>query len=210
MTRFKDIKTPKDKSMIARMKFVPFYTGLLAALSAVMILSGCGDMPPVVTDRPQEASDALLRLQPGDQIDLIVYGEETLTNVYMLDEDGNINVPLIGKIKAGGQTKGAVQQMIADALAGGGFQTKPYVTVEIEALRPIYINGEVGAPGSFAYQPSLDVFQAVALAGGYTPRASKSKILVTRTKNGSKFRFYADENTPVWPGDSIMVYQRLF
>lgn len=196
--------------MTARMKTGSFYAPVMAAIVAMMLVTACADRPPVISDRPQEASDSLLRLQPGDQINLIVYGEETLTNVYRLDEDGNINVPLIGKMKAGGQTKGALQQMISDALIAGNFQTTPYVTVEIEALRPLYINGEVNQPGSFAYQPSLDVFQAIALAGGYTPRASKDKILITRTRNGERFRFYADENTPVWPGDSIMIYQRLF
>lgn len=196
--------------MTTRFQALSIRPCIMAALMALMLVTACADAPPVITDRPQEASDALLRLQPGDQINLIVYGEETLTNLYRLDEDGNINVPLIGKVKAGGQTKGALQDTISQALVEGGFQNKPYVTVEVETLRPLYINGEVKSPGSFAYQPSLDVFQAVALAGGYTPRASKSKILITRTKNGEKFQFYANENTPVWPGDSIMIYQRLF
>lgn len=196
--------------MIAPHVKIMMKTSLLIALVSACLVSACADMPPPVTERPPGAEDALLRLHPGDQVNLVVYGEETLTNTYMLDEDGNINVPLIGTVKAGGLTKGALQKTIKKALVKGGFQSKPYVTVKIEALRPLYINGEVNEPGSYAYQPSLDVFQAIALAGGYTPRASKSKIMITRTKNGDKFRFYANENTPVWPGDSIMVYQRLF
>lgn len=177
-------------------------------LALFVALAACQTLPPASKNIPQ--SDALLRLAPGDSVKLIVYGEETLTGTYKLDEDGNINVPLAGVVKAGGLTKKGLQDQIANILVTEGYQQKPYVTVEIEALRPFYINGEVGAPGSYAYQPTLDIFQAVAIAGGFTPRAATDKILVTRTRDGQKFRFYATSDTPVWPGDSIMVYQRLF
>ncbi len=179
-------------------------------VAAFLTLAACQTVPPV-TPRDQLPQDgALLRLSPGDKINLIVYGEETLSNTYMLDEDGNINVPLAGVVKAGGLTKKDLQDKIADILLNEGYQQKPYVTVEINALRPFYINGEIGSAGSYPYQPTLDIFQAVAIAGGFTPRADEGKILVTRTKDGQKYRFYANADTPVWPGDSIMVYQRLF
>lgn len=179
-------------------------------LAIFLSLAACQNLPAATPAEQIPQSDALLRLAPGDQIKLIVYGEETLTNTYMLDEDGNINVPLAGVIKAGGLTKKGLQDQIAEILVTNGYQQKPYVTVEIEALRPFYINGEVSAPGSYPYQPTLDIFQAVAIAGGFTPRANETKILVTRTKDGQRFRFYATPETPIWPGDSIMVYQRLF
>lgn len=179
-------------------------------LILVVALAACQTLPAATPSSEIPQSDALLRLAPGDSIKLIVYGEETLTNTYKLDEDGNINVPLAGVVKAGGLTKKGLQDKIADILVTEGYQQKPYVTVEIESLRPFYINGEVGSPGSYPYQPTLDIFQAVAIAGGFTPRAAEDKILVTRMRNGQKFRFYANADTPVWPGDSIMVYQRLF
>lgn len=182
----------------------------LLALVAILAIAACQNLPSATPSNHIPQGDALLRLAPGDQIKLVVYGEETLTNTYKLDEDGNINIPLAGIVKAGGLTKKALQDKISDILLSEGYQQKPYVTVEIEALRPFYINGEIGTPGSYAYQPTLDVFQAVAIAGGFTPRASEDKILITRTKDGKKFRFYATSDTPIWPGDSIMVYQRLF
>lgn len=179
-------------------------------LALFVALAACQTLPQATPSKQIPQSDALLRLSPGDKIKLVVYGEETLTNSYQLDEDGNINVPLAGVVKAGGLTKKGLQDKIAGILVTEGYQQKPYVTVEIEALRPFYINGEVGAPGSYPYQPTLDIFQAVAIAGGFTPRAAEDKILVTRVRDGHKFRFYATSDTPVWPGDSIMVYQRLF
>jgi len=190
-----------------------FFTlsGLLIAVLSVMLMTGCAEQQPPLTPPAKQTSEALLLLSPGDKINLIVYGEQTLTGPYMLDEDGNINVPLIGTVKAGGLTKGKLQETIAKLLVDGGYQQKPYVTVEIAALRPFYINGEVNNPGSYPYQPSLDVFQAVAVAGGFTPRATTSSVVITRTKqNGEKVRFNAPQDTPIWPGDSILVNQRLF
>lgn len=187
-----------------------FMIRLLSVFLLLAIVTGCTTQQPLSPAFAQ-TSDALLRLAPGDKINLIVYGEETLTGPYMLDEDGNINIPLAGIVKAGGLTKSRLQQKIAEILVEGGFQQKPYVTVEIAALRPFYINGEVNTPGSYPYQPTLDVFQAVAVAGGFTPRAATSKVVITRTKqNGEKVRFNAPQETPIWPGDSILVEQRLF
>ena len=189
---------------------MPRITRLFSVFVALTLLAGCQSAPPVTPADQIPQNDALLRLAPGDQINLTVYGEETMSGLYMLDEDGNINLPLAGVIKAGGLTKKNLQDKIADILVTEGYQQKPYVTVGIAALRPFYINGEIGSPGSYAYQPTLDVFQAVATAGGFTPRADNGKIMITRTKDGQKFRFYATQETPIWPGDSIMVYQRLF
>lgn len=183
---------------------------LATLIAGTALIAACQNAPQATPSSEIPQSDALLRLSAGDKIKITVYGEEALTGLYMLDEDGNINMPLAGIIKAGGLTKKTLQDKIAHILVTDGYQQKPYVTVEIESLRPFYINGEIGSPGSYAYQPTLDIFQAVAIAGGFTPRAAENKILVTRTRDGKKFRFYADADTPVWPGDSIMVYQRLF
>jgi polysaccharide biosynthesis/export protein len=181
-------------------------------IALTLFVSACSTGPDMPMSGKEElaASDSLLRLEPGDKINIKVYGEDSLTGEYMVDEDGNINVPLAGSIKAGGTTKSVLQKKIADSLIAKGFQQKPYVTVEVAALRPFFINGEIGSPGAYPYAPGLDVFQAVAMAGGFTPRASTSKIIVTRTKQGKKYRFTATQDTPIWPGDSIMIYQRLF
>ena len=192
------------------MPALTMFARFFSLFAVLYILAACQYTPPVTPADQIPQNDALLRLAPGDKINLTVYGEETLTGIYMLDEDGNINIPLAGVVKAGGLTKKGLQDKIADILVSEGYQQQPYVTVGIEALRPFYINGEIGNPGSYAYQPTLDIFQAVATAGGFTPRADQGKILVTRMKDGQKFRFYATQDTPVWPGDSIMVYQRLF
>ncbi len=149
-------------------------------------------------------------LAAGDTINLTVYGEEELSGEYLLDNRGSITVPLIGVVQAAGLSKTELQDVIAEALKTEQFLEKPYVTVTATRLQPFYILGEVRTPGRYDYEPTLDVFKAIALAGGYTPRAAKSKIIITRLRDGQKTRFYAVENTDLLPGDSILVKQRFF
>ena len=92
----------------------------------------------------------------------------------------------------------------------GGYLTKPLVTVDIITVRPFYILGEVKNPGSYPWQPSFTVFKAIATAGGYTPRAAKGKILIDRGDGAEKQHLNATEDTPVLPGDSITVRERIF
>jgi polysaccharide export outer membrane protein len=65
-------------------------------------------------------------------------------------------------------------------------------------------------PGSYPYQPSLDALQAIAVAGGYTPRAARGEILIDRRADGHLLHLNATEATSILPGDSITVRQRIF
>lgn len=149
-------------------------------------------------------------LSAGDTVDIAVYGEDELSGSYLLDSRGVMTVPLVGEIRAAGLSKTQLQNIIASSLKSGGFLERPYVTATISRLQPIYILGEVRTPGQYDYEPTLDVFKAIALAGGYTPRAAKNKIFITRLQNGKKVEISADEHTDLLPGDSILIKQRFF
>jgi polysaccharide export outer membrane protein len=66
--------------------------------------------------------------------------------------------------------------------------------------------GEVKNPGCFSYVPGMTASEAVAMAGGYTYRAKKNQLVITR--NGNKLG--GDHDTPVLWGDVIEVLERLF
>lgn len=192
---------------------------LIIAAALILVtgvaLGGCGPVmaipPSVSMDAPAEVRGTeTYTLNPGDSVKLTVYGEDTLNGTYALDPAGTMTVPLIGQVEAGGLTKEDLQTKIAKALVSAKYLTKPLVTVDIIAMRPFYILGEVKNPGSYPYQPSLDVLKAVATAGGYTPRAAKGRILIDRGTGNSRQRLNAIESTPVLPGDSITVRERIF
>src|SRR5260370_35787242 len=89
--------------------------------------------------------DASYRLDAGDKLRVMVYGQEGLTNTYAIDAGGSITMPLIGSVPARGRTPAALAAEISAKLRNG-YIREPSVAVEIEAYRPFFILGEVAAP----------------------------------------------------------------
>ncbi|WP_299806920.1 polysaccharide biosynthesis/export family protein, partial [Tardiphaga sp.] len=119
----------------------------------VALRSGFGSRQSAVPVRyaapaPQPVStyDAAYRLDAGDKLRVVVYGQEGLTNSYAIDAGGSITMPLIGAVRARGLTPTALAGSITGRLRNG-FIREPSVAVEIEAYRPFFILGEVAAPG---------------------------------------------------------------
>ena len=149
-------------------------------------------------------------LSVSDTLRITVFGVEDLTGKYGVDHNGNITMPLVGQLEAEGKKTTELEKEITNKLIEGGYYNSPNVTVEIIGLAPFYILGEVKGPGRYEYVPGLDIFKAIAIAGGYTPRAAKSKIYIIRDIDGEKTEIKATEETIVLPGDSIKVKQRFF
>jgi polysaccharide export outer membrane protein len=149
------------------------------------------------------------RLDTGDRLRVTVFGQEGVSNSYLVDAGGNINVALIGPVRARGLTTQMLALDIGKRLRQG-YIREPHVGVEIEAYRPFFILGEVNAPGQYPYQPHMTVETAVAIAGGYSPRADKSTAQLTRNTAGGPARGKVAPATPVHPGDTITIPERWF
>lgn len=151
------------------------------------------------------------RLGAGDHIRIQVLGEEDLSVEARLSDAGTISYPFLGEIKVMGLTVGELEALITRRLQGD-FLVDPQVNVTVAEYRPFFINGEVKQPGGFPYQPGLTLRKAVALAGGFTERASKSSIYVIHEDDrdpDAKGR-RMDLNDPVRPGDIITVEESFF
>jgi polysaccharide export outer membrane protein len=96
------------------------------------------------------AYDTAYRLDAGDKLRVVVYGQEGLTNTYAIDAGGSITMPLIGAVPARGRTPAGLASEISGRLRRG-YIREPSVAVEIEAYRPFFILGEVAAPGQYPY-----------------------------------------------------------
>jgi polysaccharide biosynthesis/export protein len=84
------------------------------------------------------------------------------------------------------------------------------VTVEIDTYRPIFVMGEVGASGQYAFVPGLTVQKAIAVAGGFNARANQNDVDVTRQINGKLMTGRVLISDPILPGDTIYIRERLF
>jgi polysaccharide export outer membrane protein len=155
------------------------------------------------------ASDPPYRLDAGDRLRIVVFGQEGLTNSYAVDAGGAVTMPLIGAVHARGLTPAALAQAITTKLRGG-YIREPYVAVEVEAYRPFFILGEVAAPGQYPYVPNMTVESAVAVAGGFSPRAQKGAVELTRTEGAAPVRASVPLGTLLRPGDTIVVAERWF
>lgn len=176
---------------------------------ALAALAGCSATAPVA-EAPAPAVDALeYRLGTGDRVRVTVFGHENLSGEFELDGDGQISLPLIQKVAATGLTTDELEQRVTGKLQPD-YLKNPRVSIEVLNYRPFYIIGEVRQPGSYAYVSNLTIVTAVALAGGYTYRASPGKITVIRATDPGKTKQRVAEDTPVLPGDIIEVPERLF
>lgn len=168
-----------------------------------------------VVVRAQDATTAgnagTLRYQlgSGDQIRVTVYGEEDLSGEFELDGEGTISMPLIGAVALINRSLSDAESLITAQLADG-FLVNPRVSIEVLNYRPFYILGEVQDPGSYPYVAGMTVLNAVALASGFTYRASESKIEVTRRIDGVEQKMRIELTAAVLPGDIIRVPERFF
>lgn len=150
------------------------------------------------------------RLDAGDKLKLTVFGEDELSDIYLVNEEGYISVPLIGGVRVKARTISEVRHDIMNLLADG-YLINPSVALEMAEFRPVYILGEVRLPGSYDYVAGMSIRNAVAISGGFTYRANQKSFTVQRedeSENKKKYDLGPDDN--VMPGDIITVRERFF
>jgi len=160
--------------------------------------------PPVlaIADRPYT-------LDAGDRLRVVVFGQDGITNTYVVDASGKVNLPLIGAVSARGLTNQQLAAAIASRLKQG-YVREPHVSVEVETYRPFFILGEVTTPGQYPYVANLTAEMAVAIAGGFAPRAYKQTVQLTRRADGQQAHIEVPLDYPIRPGDTILVKERWF
>lgn len=148
------------------------------------------------------------QLGSGDTIKITVYGEEELSLETRLSDAGTISYPFLGELEVLDLTTSQLSTKIAAGLVDG-YLIDPNVNVTVLGYREFFINGEVKKPGSYPYQPGLTLQKAVAIAGGFTERASKSKIFVLHD-NKTNDPIMVDLSQQIQPGDIITIEQSFF
>lgn len=147
-------------------------------------------------------------LDTGDRLRVFIYGQPNLSRAYTVDHEGMITVPLINEVAARGRTTRDVEETIRRRL-GSEFVRDPQVTVDILQNRPFFIYGEVRTGGQFPYVSGMTVETAIAIAGGYTDRASTRSYRITRN-GGAGPQLEVPAEFPVQPGDVVYVNERFF
>lgn len=157
----------------------------------------------------QNSANSEYRLGSGDEVRVTVFGQNDLSGEFTVDGTGNVSLPLVGNVAAGGKTLREFERNIIRALKPD-YLKNPRVSAEVLNYRPFYIIGEVKKPGSYPYVSGMSVVNAVALAGGYTYRARENRLLIIRATDKERAKQPANHDTAVLPGDVIEVPERFF
>lgn len=209
--------------IVARWALVLASVFLLAAVSPVLAQSLPGPSSAAQQAAPASTpmqvyappagtagiTDEHYRLGTGDKLKVTVYGEDDLSGEFLVDGSGQVQLPLVGQVKAANLTIHEFVEEVGNALKAG-YLKDPKISVEVLNYRPFYIIGEVNKPGEYPFENGLNVLGAIALAGGYTYRANDSDVYVRRAGTGKEESMKADSSTRIYPGDIIRVAERLF
>ncbi len=189
----------------------PVAVGPGAADIAVSTKTSWGEptAPPPLPRGPQAVADTdgPYLLDSGDRLRIFVYGQPNLSRSYTVDHVGKITVPLIGEVAARGLTTSALERQIKSRL-GTQYVRDPQVTVDMLQNRPFFILGEVRTAGQYPYVSGMTVETAVAIAGGYSERASTQRFRISRRINGFVEQIEAPSDYVVQPGDTVTVFER--
>jgi len=128
---------------------------LLALLIPLLVFSGGA--------RAQEA----YRIATGDTLNIEVHQIAELSRRVAVDLDGAIAFPLIGSLRVDGLTLEEIRQLLGARLAESGALSNPQILVEVDQMRPVYINGDVARPGEYPFRPGISIRQLIAVAGGF-------------------------------------------
>jgi protein involved in polysaccharide export with SLBB domain len=186
----------------------------LGLLGLCLLVAGCGGTSaepatPGELDALKTAATSSPALAPGEKINVIVYGEASLTGNYLIDPSGYVSLPLAGSLKAAGLTPDQLQRDLEKQFSSK-YLTNPKVTVEVVEFRPFYILGEVEKPGAYPYTGGLTVLSAIAIAGGTTYRAKTSEALIQHLGEDHMREYQLTGPIPLLPGDIIQIPRRYF
>jgi protein involved in polysaccharide export with SLBB domain len=145
----------------------------------------------------------------GDKLRITTFNEEQLSGEFIVDEGGAIAFPLIGKTKVAGLNTQEIEQALRSHL-GQRFLVNPKINVEVLNQRPFYMLGEVARAGEYPYRPGMNVVGAIAVAGGFSARATTGRVIIRRATGGEQKEYPVQPSTVIYPGDMITVPERFF
>lgn len=152
--------------------------------------------------QPDDAVAPSYRLGPEDVLEISVWKDDSLSRPVVVRPDGFISFPLVGEVLAKGKTVDQFTDGLKARLSR--FVPNPTVTVTVTQINSnkIYVIGKVNRPGEFLVGHDTDVMQALSLAGGITPFASKSNIKILRRIEDKQIIFLFDYGD-VLSGDDL-------
>jgi polysaccharide export outer membrane protein len=157
-------------------------------IGAAALLPTTLSLPSVAAAQPAQASEGLreYRINPGDELEIYVWGEERLQRSVKVLPDGSFAFPLVGQIKALNKLPSEIEAAISAGLRQQYREQVPQVTVSVKnpAGLQFVVAGKVRSPGAFTPGRYVNILEAVSMAGGPSEFANLSDVAIIRKRNG--------------------------
>lgn len=175
-------------------QFVAF---VLAAMIALAPQPVRAQQPPAAVPGPA------YRINPGDVLEILVWGDERLQREVTVLPDGTFAFPLVGQVMAAGQLPADLQRIIAAGLQPQYRGPVPQVTVSVKnpAGYQFSVVGKVRSPGTFTPGRYVNALEAISIAGGPTEFAQMSNVNIIR-KSGQQLQTIRVRLSDVLSGDA--------
>jgi polysaccharide export outer membrane protein len=179
-----------------------------------LLMSGAAYFAVVAAAHAQ--ATAGYTVKPGDTLEISVWKEPDLQRTVLVRPDGAFSFPLVGEVDARGKTVSELNKLVSERLTK--FISDAVVTISVQEIKgnKIFVLGQVNKPGEFIVNPSVNILQALSMAGGMTPFAATNDIIVLRgqgkQQNAMAFRYNdvvrgrsLDTNIELLSGDIVVV-----
>jgi polysaccharide export outer membrane protein len=190
----------------------------LTAGVVTLALAGCASPSrgPVGFAGIQSSAGGETRLRIGDQIQVrleTVSSQQPQQIDTTVDENGEISLPLVGRIKAEGFTPSELAERIQ-----ANYVPRYYIRCNatvLTSIRFFYVGGEVRSQSRYNWSEDITLLKAINTAGGFTDYANRRRVEVSRGKEKKTFdaedlRQHPDRDFPIQPGDSIYIPRSIF
>ena len=186
-----------------------------AALAVALAVLSALTAAPAASQNPPAPSDSLrvLAVRPGDMVKVQVWGHEELSGEFPVDENFDLFYPIIGAINVRSLTVPQFRERLTHELE----QLFQHPFIVITPLFRVAVLGEVMRPSLYSVDPTMTIYDIIALAGGTTPSANQRKIELVR--GGQEVRLTLDapaigratlRDLGVRSGDHIVVSRKRF
>ena len=194
----------------------PLGTSIRCALA--LLLSGCKSPQPTPITEADAARYNDITLREGDVLKIAFAGTPSLNTTQQIRRDGNINLPLVGDVKAAGVSPGALETQILDAYGTQLLSREVTVSLESAAI-PIFVTGMVLRPGKVMADRPITLLEAIMEAGGFDYNRANMKAIRVMRREGDRVRTFVlnlkaaiegASDTPFYlrPGDMVYVPER--
>jgi polysaccharide export outer membrane protein len=165
---------------------------------------GWAQSPPETALPELGVSDATYQLDAGDKIKINVFNHEDLSGEFQLDGDGQIYLPLIGRVDAKGLTAAELEKVLVDRYKPD-YLVNPRIFIQVGIYKPYYLMGEVQGTGAFPYVAGMTYLTAIANAGGFTYRAKQDYVWVIRADDPEQKEIKLNVEERFSPGISFVL-----